>query len=386
VNRIFVLTIIGLMVLTGCGSQATFGDPIVDGEPTPVPTAIVPTRPIYTVQRGDIIYEREFQGRIAPVVSQDLFFQQDGRVAAIYFEDGSDALAGDVLAALDTSALEQQLQQAETDLGVAQSLLQSAIDGVEFARRRASLNLDLAQLRLDYAVAQAGEPPAPQDTFTIQEREIERDLAQLSLDEINTEIDQELRVAVTAAERRVAGIQSQIDTAQLVAPLDGRLLALRLSVGDPVVAFESVGVIADLRALEVQDLLTSTDMSELTEGMPATIKVRNRPGETFDGTIIALPRPFGSGDDEITRIRFNDPAEGATFRVGELVTIVIRIAEHTDVLWLPRAAIREYNGRDFVVVDDNGIQQRVDVELGLASADRVEILSGLELNQTVVGP
>ncbi len=385
-NRIFVLTIIGLIVLTSCGSQATFGDPIVDGEPTPIPTVIVPTRPTYTVQLGDIVYEREFHGRIAPVISQDLFFQQDGRVEAIYFEDGSDVQTGDVLVALDTSVLEEQLQQAETDLEVAESLLQSVIDQAEFDRQRASLNLDLAQLRLDYAIAQAEEPPTLQNTFTMREREIQRDLAQLSLNEVNTEINLELRMAVTHAERRVADIQSQIDTAQLVAPLDGRLLTLRLSVGDPVVAFESVGVIADLRVLEVQDVLTTTEMSELTEGLPATIKVRNRPGEAFEGNIVALPEPFGSGDDEIMRIRFNDPTEGATFEVGDLVTVVIKIAESTEVLWLPRAALRKYNGRDFVVIDSNGLQQRVDVELGLANDDSVEILAGVELNQTVIGP
>jgi len=56
------------------------------------------------------------------------------------------------------------------------------------------------------------------------------------------------------------------------------------------------------------------------------------------------------------------------------------------VLWLPRDALREFNGRDFVVIDNNGIQQRVDVELGLKGGDRVEIISGVELDQTVIGP
>ncbi len=386
VKRIMVLVITGLVVLTGCGSQATFGEPIVAGEPTPIPTAVVPTRPIYTVEQGDIVYEREFQGRIAPVVSQDLFFQQESRVAAINVEDGADVRAGDVLAVLDTSALEEELRQAEVELELAESLLQSATDNAEFAWRRASLNLDLAQLRLDYALAQAADPPTPDDVFTIREREIQRDLAQVALDEVHTEVALELRLAVTDAEKRAADIQARIDAARLIAPMDGRVLALRLSVGDPVAAYEPVGVIADVSVLEVQDALTATEMNELAEGMPATISLRNRPGETVEGRIVALPRPFGSGNDQTTHIRFNDPAEGAAFRVGDLVTVVIKIDERADVLWLPRAAIREYNRRNFVVVDEDGLQRRVDVELGLANANNVEIVSGLALDQMVVGP
>lgn len=385
-KRRLVLFIIGLLVLTGCGSQATFGDPIVEGEPTPIPTAIVPSKPIYTVQQGDIVYEREFRGRTAPTVSQDLFFSQDGRIATILIEDGADVLAGDVIATLDTSVLEEQLRQAQTDLAVAQSLLQNVVDQTEYNRQRASLNLELAQLRLDYAIMKAGEPRMLEDVYLIAESEIERDLAQLALDELNAVIDPELQVAVTHATQRVANIQEQIDTATLVAPLSGQLLALRLSAGDPVIAYESVGVIADLRELEVQDTLGGDDMSELTEGMPVTIKVRNRPGEVYDGTVVALPAPFGSGDDEITRIRFNNPADGATFGVGDFVTIVITIAESQNTLWLPQAALREYNGRDFVVVDNNGIQQRVDVELGLVGDEGIEILAGVTVDQRVIGP
>ncbi|MBN1563007.1 MAG: biotin/lipoyl-binding protein [Anaerolineae bacterium] len=385
-KKIILLAIISVLVLTGCGSQATFGDPIVEGEPSPIPTAIVPTKPIYTVQRGTVTYEREFFGRTAPVISQDVFFSQDGRVEAIFVEDDVDVQAGDLLARLDTSVLEEQLRQAQTDLEVAESLLQSVIDQATYSQQRAQLNLDLAQLRLDYAIAQAAVPPTAEDTFTIREREILRDLAQVALDEVTIEIDPELQVAVTRAEQYVKDIEAEIDKAQLIAPLTGRVLSLRLDVGEAVIAYETIGAIADLSELEVQDSLLSDEMSELTEGMPVTIKIRNRPGDVYAGKIVALPAPFGSGDNEMTRIQFDDPAEGATFEVGDRVSIIITIAERTDALWLPLDALREFNGRDFVVVEENGIQQRIDVELGLTGGDRVEIVAGLELDQTVIGP
>ena len=57
-----------------------------------------------------------------------------------------------------------------------------------------------------------------------------------------------------------------------------------------------------------------------------------------------------------------------------------------DVLWLPPAAIRTFEGRKFVVIQEGAIQRRVDVTVGIESDDRVEIVSGVEEGDVVVGP
>ena len=57
-----------------------------------------------------------------------------------------------------------------------------------------------------------------------------------------------------------------------------------------------------------------------------------------------------------------------------------------DVLWLPPAAIREFNGRLFVVAQEGDSQKRVDIKIGLQNENQVEVISGLSEGQTVVGP
>jgi multidrug efflux pump subunit AcrA (membrane-fusion protein) len=58
-----------------------------------------------------------------------------------------------------------------------------------------------------------------------------------------------------------------------------------------------------------------------------------------------------------------------------------------DVLWLPPQAIRTFEGRKFVVVQEEGeAQRRVDVKVGIESEDRVEIEEGLTEGQVVIGP
>jgi multidrug efflux pump subunit AcrA (membrane-fusion protein) len=55
------------------------------------------------------------------------------------------------------------------------------------------------------------------------------------------------------------------------------------------------------------------------------------------------------------------------------------------VLWLPPQAIRTFEGRKFVVVQEGDAQRRVDVKIGVEGEDRVEIVEGLNEGQVVVG-
>jgi multidrug efflux pump subunit AcrA (membrane-fusion protein) len=57
-----------------------------------------------------------------------------------------------------------------------------------------------------------------------------------------------------------------------------------------------------------------------------------------------------------------------------------------DVLWLPPQAVRKFEGREFVVVQDGEVQRRVDVKIGVESTDRVEIEEGLSEGQVVIAP
>ncbi len=66
--------------------------------------------------------------------------------------------------------------------------------------------------------------------------------------------------------------------------------------------------------------------------------------------------------------------------------MIIVLEEKDDALWLPLDAIRSYQNRHFVIVQDGDRQRRVDVELGIQGQDQVEILEGLEEGQVVVAP
>ena len=77
---------------------------------------------------------------------------------------------------------------------------------------------------------------------------------------------------------------------------------------------------------------------------------------------------------------------GLSLTLGEAASVTVVVDEHANTLWLPPAALRTFQGQDSVLVESGGVQRRVDVRVGLKSADKVEILEGLEEGQVVVGP
>jgi hypothetical protein len=166
-------------------------------------------------------------------------------------------------------------------------------------------------------------------------------------------------------------------------------LSLNASAGDAAQAYDTVGVLADPNALEITAELGSEELSQMAVEQQAVITLRDRPGESFNGTVRQLPYPYGGTtvdtgeDDTAVHVAMEGQVD---MTLGELATVSIVLQEKENVLWLPPAAIRSYQGRDFVVVQNpDGTQQRVDVLLGITTDERVEITAGLEAGQTIVG-
>ena len=384
--RAVFFMLLALFALSGCASQATFGDAITQGEPTAIPTPVVPSKPVYQVERGKIVYERRFFGRIAPLVTEAIAFEIDGRVQEVLVEAGADVSAGEGLARLNTAGWENQLLDAEEELAIAASILESAEGKLRYDSQRAAIALEMAQLKLDHAITLAGDEANADGELAIMLLTLERDLAKVAVDELTSGVDPQLRFDVTRARKRVDEIKATIGKAELLAPMTGRLVSFWPDEGEPIVAYDPIALVADLSVLEITDEMDADDLSELAEGMPLLIKRAALPGNVYSGTIASLPSPYGLATDDLVHVAFDEQPPADEFKVGDRMNFTVVIEERDDVLWLPASAIRQFSGRNFIVVQNEGLQRRVDVRLGLEGDGRVEILEGAEEGQTVIGP
>jgi multidrug efflux pump subunit AcrA (membrane-fusion protein) len=227
-------------------------------------------------------------------------------------------------------------------------------------------------------------------TYTVQLQAKEVELAELRNDTLARGVDPLLAQEVEKARIDLQRIKSQIEDARLVAPFDGRVLSLSAREGNLVSGFKTVLVLGDPGALEITADLSADELSQRSVGQQATIRLLNRPEQDWSGHVRQLPYPYGGGagsetdDETTTRITLDDP--DVLLEIGELATVIIFLEQRDDALWLPPAAIRSFQGRDFVVIQDGDVQLRSDVRVGLESEERIEVLEGVEEGQVVIGP
>jgi len=360
-KKIFVTVVLALaqvsLLVSGCIKSP--GQSLTSSTPTPLPTLAVQSKPTYTVQRGTIQDEIIFEGRIVPVKQQELYFKISGRVRKTYVKEGDVVKAGTLLADLEAAdGLERQ-----------QALR-------ELSAKRAQIRLNMAKMNLSLFQMNAN----PYDKSYESElflRSAQVDLAQLDLDEAMMSVNDSTKV---------------LSDSQLIAPFDGKLLSLNVEDGKEVTGYKPTAVIANVDELEVSADSKSDITGKITEKMQATIRATD-PASSIqpqNGTIRRLPYSFGGvssdaeSNDKTTRISMDIAPQQAGFKLGDLVRVTVVLQKKDDVLWLPPAAIRTYEGRNFVVVKSGAIQQRIDVKLGIQQEDKVEILDGLQEGMVVI--
>lgn len=359
--------------------------------PTPIPTPVVPVKPTYKVQRGEIVDELTFSGRISPVVEEELFFRASGRVRAVFAKRNEMVKKDQVIAELEIDGLERELNSSQLTLERAEVMLASAQRDFDTRVRLAEIELEKAQIRLD---AMQGQSAPDAQAVALQQKDVE--IAQIALDSLIAEgVNPLLKNDVERASYDVTKLKAEIAEAQIVAPFDGQLLSVSLTPGQAVEAFRPVTTIADVTALEVSAELLSDQMTELAEGMAVSVVLVSRPGEILTGSIRQLPYPYGSGggtattvedQDKSTRFTLEQSAAEAGFAMGDLVRVTAELERKADILWVPPQAVRVFDGRRFAVLIDGETRRRVDVKVGIETQDRIEIEEGLEEGQVIEGP
>jgi len=455
--------------------------------PTPIPTSIIPTKPTYQVQVGDVANELQFNARVAPVTEEGLFFRTSGRVRNVYITKNDKVIEGQVIADLELlSNLERQYEannlsirkaeinlenanyyyelyeltgsslelllaqarlavteaektvddakkavriaqstasQADIDAAYAQLILaeenlERAREAFEPYQNKAEDNLERARLQSQLSAAQQAYDNAARnyngmigtsDEFEQAVAVARLEVANAALVDANNKLEMLLsgdkgdielalkeneielaEIALAETKLGLEDLKQSIQDAQLTVPFNGTVISIGVIEGKTVEAYKIYAVIADLNHLEISADLNDQLIVDLEEGMKVSATLANRPGEVFFGSIRRLPY-LGSGssredEDKSTRIRLDINPSEAGLEVGDLMRVTVVLKYKENVLWLPPQAIRTFEGRKFVVVQDGEYQARVDIKTGIEGDDRVEIIEGLEEGQIVIGP
>ncbi len=300
-----------------------------------------------------------------------------GRVRKVAVDVGDFVKTGQMLAEMDPvdlderlAALDASIARAGSAMTVAQAQRKDALAKRELAAVNARRYVDLGAQNFISAGALEGR---------LQE--------QSSADAVLAGAEANITAARQDRQRLLAekaGLRQQRDNVRLLAPADGVVVSREAEAGSTVVAGQAVLRLIDPASLWVRLRIDQGRSAGLAPGLPASITLRSRPGQTQVGRVLRVEAVSDSVTEERVALVVFD-ALPAGVSVGELAEVSLQLPATPPAVVLPNAAIQRHGEQVGVWRVDAGALHFAPVRLGLADLDgSVQVLEGLKAGDSVV--
>jgi len=386
-----------------------------------------------------------YSGSVRPVDQVNIISKVSGRIEELKVDVGDFVKKGTVIARLESGTLRTQVDQAEAVLKVAEvkvqqmrqpprweqvALAQAAVDGAQArldsikrpldqneisvvkateAQTRAALeqaqsaydkiawfdgkgampqSLALQQATIAHEAARAAYDErlagAKMEDVRASQASVDQAKAQLSLAR-NPYQDTDLALAAATylqAKAAVDLMREQLQEATIVAPMDGVISQVPLSIGalagpaTPVASMVSKDV-------EVVFKVEESRLGQIKEGLSSTVTVSAFPDQKFTGKVTRIS-PTADPTDRTFEVRLVPEDKSNLMRGGMFAQVNLVTEQHANALLIPSSALVKQDGKDLVFVVSNDKVEPREVKVGLNAGDNVQILSGLALGEQVV--
>jgi HlyD family secretion protein len=362
-----------------------------------------PAVPIVNVTREDLSENITSNGKVEPIAPAVARAEFPTFVSQVMATEGQSVHRGERILTLNAADIRAQLAQWRATLLQAQTDLRNANAGgppEELAQVRGDLQqaqVDVASLeRTHKALEQlVAKQAATQDELAQNQATLAKTQSRVqALEQRNEAMAQQAavnaqsaRLRINEAQNQVRSLEEKVRSAEVIAPLDGTLYSLPVRTGDFVKVGDVLAQMADLHHVRVRAFIDEPDLGWLAPNQEVQVTWDARPGHVWTGRTEQIPKqvvPHGVRSVGEVLCSIDNSQLELLPDVNVEVTILVR--ERQDVLVVPRGAVRDENGKHYVFVFDGDRIHRRQITLGVASASKYEVISGLALNERVAVP
>jgi RND family efflux transporter MFP subunit len=316
-------------------------------------TAVSVVSPKQTASAQEII----LPGNVQPFITSPIYARTNGYLRKWYVDIGAYVKQGELLAVIDTPEVDQQLQQARSNLLTAQANLELA--SITKSRYQGLLKSNaVSQQDVDNAVG----------TYNANKAIVEADQAA---------VDQ--YTALVSFEK-------------IYAPFDGVVTARNTDIGDLINSGSGSAVKTDLfhiaqpGKLRVYVNVPEEYSQGIKVGMTADLSLAEFPGRTFRGKLVRTANSINvTTRTLLIEIDVDNPT--GTLLTGSYAEVHLKVPEHKSTVILPvNTLIFRSEGLRVGIVKDGKVVLTA-VTPGHDFGDRIEIVSGVTPDdQVVVNP
>jgi len=280
-----------------------------------------------TVQHGELIVSVATTGTLQPTNQVEVGSELSGIIRTVEADYNDIVKIGQVLARLDTSRLDAQVQQSKASLEAATAKVRQ----VQATVKEAGSALD----RLKHVGELSGSRLSSQHDIEAAEAALERSLA----DETSA------RATVSQAEANLRIVQTDLSKAVIYSPIKGVVLKRSVEPGQTVAASLQAPVLftlaEDLTKMELRVDVDEADVDKVKKNQKATFTVDGYPDRVFTAQItqVRYGSKIVSGVVTYETILNVDNSD-LSLRPGMTATAGIVVNKIENAVLLPNAALR----------------------------------------------
>ena len=290
------------------------------------------------ITRGDVIDTVGATGTLQAVTTVQVGSQVSGNIAWLGADFNSIVKKNQVIARLDPSLFEAQLEQSKANLSQAQANHTKALSDLE----RTKVALVDAQTKNNRAKELAARNLLPQSDLDAAKIAVDTAQAQLASQQATVK---QTEAATTQSQASLNQNQVNLDHTIITAPIDGIITQRSVDVGQTVAASMQAPTLfiiaADLTKLQVNASIDEADVGRIRPGQHVTFRVDAYAGETFEGTVSQIRlQPVVVQNVTTYGTVIDVPNEQMKLRPGMTANVKVEIAKRTDATRIPNAALR----------------------------------------------
>lgn len=299
-------------------------------------------------------------GTVEPIKQVEVGTQVSGIISKIYVDYNSVVKAGQLIAELDMSVLQTELESSRA-------------------------NLNSSKVEYDYQTKNYQRIKGLYEKDLVSATEFEQ--AQYSYDKA--------RYAWSQAQSNYSKAQKNIGYAKIYSPIDGVVLSRAVDEGQTVASGFSTPTLFtianDLTAMQVIANVDEADIGSVLEGQRVEFEVDAFPEDTFNGTVTQVRLQATTTSNVVTyQVVINAPNPDLKLKPGLTANITIYTLDKHDVLAVPVRALsftpegEKYQENTVWRQLRDGKLEPVSVVTGVTDGVQTEIIEGLEAGDRVV--
>jgi RND family efflux transporter MFP subunit len=367
-SKKFIALLLGglALLLASCGRQRTSA---------PQTAETVRGLNVQAVKLERVPDEIEAPGSVVSAATAQVSAQTMGTVTNVAVREGDAVRAGQLLVALDDRELSSRRSAAHAAVEEAKAAREEAVKGIAAAQAQSDLSTKTLER---YALLRERKSVSPQefDEVTAKNSAAQSQLAAARAKQ------QQVEALLARAQSEAKAADAVAGYTRIVAPFAGVVVRRSVEPGQLATPGVPLVVVEDSSRYRMEVMVNAADSSFLKRGMKARVVLDAMPDKQFGGTVVELEGGADAGSQTV-RVKIDLPREAA-IRSGLFSRAWFARGE-TQAIAVPASAIvRRGQLSSVYVVGDAGIIRLRLITLGRTLGDRVEILSGISVNERIV--